>query len=36
MDEYKDFGEVFEKRGKEGLINTLCQAKQFSDFELIF
>jgi hypothetical protein len=36
MDTYKDFGEIFEKEGKQGLINTLGASKQFSEFELIF
>jgi hypothetical protein len=36
MNEYKDFGEIFERNGKQGLINILSQAKQFSEFELIF
>lgn len=36
MDKYKDFGEIFESEGKQGLINALSQAKQFSEFELIF
>lgn len=36
MKEFKDFGEVFETLGKEGLINTVRAAKQFSDFELVF
>ena len=36
MDTYKDFGEIFEKEGKQGLINTLASSKQFSEFELIF
>lgn len=36
MKEYKDFGEIFEKNGKQGLINVLAQAKQFTEFELIF
>lgn len=36
MNKYKDFGEIFEKEGKLGLINIISQAKQFSEFELIF
>lgn len=36
MDKYKDFGEVFETEGKQGLINILSHSKQFSEFELIF
>ena len=36
MKEFKDFGEIFETLGKEGLINTLRAAKQFTEFELVF
>jgi hypothetical protein len=36
LEKYKDFGEIFESEGKQGLINTISQSKQFSDFELIF
>lgn len=36
MEKYKDFGEIFESDGKEGLIKVLAEAKQFSEFELIF
>ena len=36
MDKFKDFGEVFEQEGKQGLINLLSLNKEFSDFELIF
>lgn len=36
MDRYKDFGEVFECEGKQGLINLISQYRQFSEFELIF
>lgn len=36
LDKYKDFGEIFEKEGKQGIINTLCMAKKFTDFELSF
>lgn len=36
MKDFKDFGEVFETLGKEGLVNTIRSAKQFSEFELIF
>lgn len=35
LEKYKDFGEIFESEGKEGLINTLLQSKQFSEFELL-
>ena len=36
MDVFKDFSEIFEKEGKQGLINILSQNKTFNDFELIF
>jgi hypothetical protein len=36
MDKFKDFGEIYETCGKEGLINIISESKQFSDFELIF
>lgn len=36
MDKFKDFGEVYETEGKQGLINLLCGYKKFNDFELIF
>lgn len=36
MDNYKDFGEVFEKEGKMGIINVLRKAKKFSGMELVF
>lgn len=36
MDKFKDFGEVYETEGKQGLINLLCTYKKFNDFELIF
>lgn len=36
MCKYKDFGEIFESEGKLGLINTIANSKQFSEFELIF
>jgi DNA primase len=36
LTDYKDFGEIFEKDGKQGLINVLAQSKQFTEFELIF
>ena len=32
---FKDFGEIYEKEGKIGLINTLAGSKQFTDFELL-
>jgi len=33
---YKDFGEIFESEGKQGLINVIAQSKQFSEFEMVF
>lgn len=36
MDKYKDFGEIYESEGKQGLINEIVKAKHFSEFELIF
>lgn len=36
MEKYKDFGEIFESEGKQGLIDIIRQYRQFSDFELIF
>lgn len=35
MNEYKDFGDVFEKNGKQGIIDLLNQSKKFTEFELI-
>lgn len=35
-DNGKDFGEIYEKQGREGIINTLKTAKQFSEIELLF
>jgi DNA primase len=35
MDKYKDFGEIFENEGKNGLIKVLQGAKRFNEFELI-
>lgn len=35
MEKYKDFGEIFETEGKKGLIETLSNSKQFTDFELL-
>ena len=32
----KDFGEIYEKWGKRGIIDTLKTAKQFSEIELLF
>lgn len=36
MEDYKDFGEIYEAEGKTGLIKALSEAKQFSEFELVF
>ena len=36
MDKYKDFGEIYESEGKQGLINAISKSKQFTNFELIF
>lgn len=36
MERHKDFGEIFESEGKQGLVNAIAQSKQFSEFELIF
>ena len=36
MEDFKDFGEIYEKEGKQGLINILAQNKSFTEFELIF
>lgn len=36
LDEYKDFGEVYETMGKRGIIQTLKKIKQFNEIELIF
>lgn len=35
LEDFKDFGEIYEKEGKIGLINTLAGSKQFTDFELL-
>ena len=35
MEEFKDFGEVFEKYGKIGLVQLLSQSKKFTEFELL-
>ena len=32
----KDFGEIYEKYGKQGIINTIAGAKQFSEIDLMF
>ena len=36
MVNYKDFGEIFEREGKQGLMNAIAQSKQFTEFELVF
>ena len=36
LEDYKDFGEVFENKGRKGIIKTIKSAKQFSDIELLF
>lgn len=35
LDEYKDFGEIYENKGKKGLIETVKTAKQFSEIDLL-
>lgn len=32
----KDFGEIYEKNGKNGIINAMRTSKQFSEIELLF
>ena len=32
---YKDFGEIYEAEGKEGMIKAFRQAKEFSEIELL-
>lgn len=34
LDKYKDFGEIYENEGRLGIINTLIQSQQFTEFEL--
>lgn len=36
MDKYKDFGELYENEGKEGIINAVKNKKQFSEIELLY
>lgn len=36
MNKYKDFGELYENEGKEGIINVVKNKKQFSEIELLF
>lgn len=33
---YKDFGEIFESSGRKGMMKTVRNATQFSDFDLMF
>ena len=35
MTDYKDFSEIHENEGKQGLINIIKQSKQFSEIELL-
>ena len=35
LQEYKDFGEIYENKGKKGLIETVKMAKQFSEIDLL-
>ena len=35
LDKYKDFGEIYESEGKTGLINTIRNAKRFSEIDLL-
>lgn len=35
LDEYKDFGEIYENKGKKGLIDVMKTAKQFSEIDLL-
>lgn len=34
-DDYKDFGEIYEAKGKAGIIEAMKSAKTFSEFELL-
>ena len=36
IDEYKDFGELYENKGKKGIIEAIHNCKQFTPIELIF
>lgn len=36
MIDFKDFGEVYEQQGKQGLLNVLSDWKTFDNFDLIF
>lgn len=35
LNEYKDFGEIYENKGKKGLIDAVKSAKQFSEIDLL-
>ena len=35
LDEYKDFGEIYEKFGKKGIINAIKSAKKFDEIDLL-
>ena len=35
LDKYKDFGEIYENEGKQGIIETLDHRKQFHEIELL-
>ena len=36
LTDYKDFGEVYEKDGKHGIINAIRTAKVFEEIDLLF
>jgi hypothetical protein len=36
LDQYKDFGELYENKGKKGIIEVIHNCKQFTPVELIF
>ena len=36
LDEYKDFGEIYENLGKKGIIETIKTAKKFDEIDLLF
>lgn len=36
LNEYKDFGELYENKGKKGIIEAIHNCKQFTPIELIF
>jgi hypothetical protein len=35
LDEYKDFGELYESCGKKGIINAMKSAKKFDEIDLL-